>query len=326
MTTGLQLPELFLGAGPLNCRVTKSFDGLSVLISIHDVLEWFQVDKDDKHSDWDHWLRQELEGSIEQASDMRNPARTLPFVLEYHKFHGIMAPMGNIKVLECLLRLCVVKSKIAEGLADGVLVLYSKKLAEHHPDLADFLTGSQKRPLDYPQKQLAKRRTTHDPALYPAAQRATDRDEVLKLELLTVALQLYPDLTPAVYASVKNAYGKRAKCFRSFLYGLTEETLARQYPEVVSRIPPREQRRRPLLWTNVAGGGQQYRYLDTERWILERAWHGTHFGTTSRPRATSCADMASAKRAELLAAGLRLGEWTSDACSLVPEFTGDPEE
>jgi hypothetical protein len=60
MAQTLQLPELVKGAGPLECRVCKSYNNVSTLGSIHDYLAWLQVDKDGEHSDWKHWLREEL--------------------------------------------------------------------------------------------------------------------------------------------------------------------------------------------------------------------------------------------------------------------------
>lgn len=168
-------------------------------------------------------------------------------------------------------------------------------------------TGFFKGLFDFIQGNKQKRRTTHDPAMYPAEQRATDKDEVLKLEMLQVALELSPDLGPVAYAAVRNAFGKRAKHLRVFLYDAAPM-------------------HRALLWRNSPGGGQQYMYLTSERDILVRAWTGTHFGK-SPPRAASCSDMAAARRAELLAAGAALGEWTSDSCSLLPNlFEGHPDE
>lgn len=243
----LQLPELVLGAGVLRCRVSRSFDGL-----------------------------------------------------------------------------CIDKSKVAQGLADAALSLYTKKLADDHPELSEFLRG-QKRDAGEQEQQLAKRvqlaaiedqkkiwlnmklsfcgwmqqslegyfstnqngffqtlknviqgakqrkKATHNALLYPADQRATDRDMVFQLTLLSVALELMPELTPRVYDHVKNAYGKRA-----------------------------------LMWTNVPNGGQQYVYLNSERDILIRAWTDTHFGRT--------------------ASGLPLGEWTSDTCTLLlPDLSSTDE-
>ncbi len=145
MVQTLQLPELVLGAGPLECRVCKSFDDNHALGSIHDYLSWLQVDKDGHHSDWDHWLRDELEKSLDEQgpADLRDPSHVVSFVLEHHKFKGIETPMGNIKIFERLTRLCVGKSKIADGIADAALTLYTKNLANDYPELKDFLDPTQ---------------------------------------------------------------------------------------------------------------------------------------------------------------------------------------
>ena len=137
-----------LGAGPLVCRVCLSNDGRNPIGSVHNFLRWLQVDKDDEHNDWKHWLRVELEESLDQdRSDLTDPDPT-DFVLEYHKFDGIETPMGNVKVFERLVRLCVGKSKIANGVADCALSLWTEKLAES-PELSeearDFLRPPKKR-------------------------------------------------------------------------------------------------------------------------------------------------------------------------------------
>lgn len=110
-----------------------------------------------------------------------------------------------------------------------------------------------------------------------------------------------PELTPRVYDSVRNAFGKRAKVLRVFHESSNNN---------------RARNEKPLLWTNIPNGGQQYVYLDSEEDILLRAWAGTHFGT-SQPRASSCADMARARLVTMIAAGEPLGEWTSDTCTLL---------
>lgn len=165
--------------------------------------------------------------------------------------------------------------------------------------LGDFIQGK---------KQRKKR--SHNARLYPDDQRATDRDMIFQLNLLRVALELSPDLTPRVYDFVKNAYGKRAKCLRTFMHA-----------ENMRRSP----QEKPLMWTNVPNGGQQYVYLESEKDILRRAWTGVVFGRTRR-RAQSCQDMAAAKRRALVAAGTPLGEWTSDTCTLLPDLSGRADE
>jgi len=146
-----------------------------------------------------------------------------------------------------------------------------------------------------------RKKTSHNAALYPADQRATDFEMVSQLTLLKVAVEQMPTLTPRVYESVKNAYGKRAKCLRMFLLQEQHQT---------------SEQKKPLLWTNTPNGGQQYVYLECEKDILIRAWSGTHFGRTT-PRASSCAEMARNRLDELNAGGLPLGEWTSDTCTLL---------
>jgi hypothetical protein len=145
-----------------------------------------------------------------------------------------------------------------------------------------------------------RKKTSHNAEHYPANQRATDFNMIQQRTLLSVAVKSMPELTPRVYDSVKNAFGKRAKVLRVFLH----ET--HQRPE----------HEKPLLWTNTPNGGQQYVYLDSEEDIILRAWTGTHFGTTT-PRASSCADMARARLVTMIAAGEPLGEWTSDTCTLL---------
>jgi hypothetical protein len=145
MVQTLQLPELVLGAGPLECRVCKSFDDNHALGSIHDYLAWLQVDKDGEQNDWKHWLRDELKKSLDEqgSSDLTDPSHVVSFVLEHHKFKGIETPMGNIKIFERLTRLCVGKSKIADGMADAALTLYTKNLANDYPELKEFLDPTQ---------------------------------------------------------------------------------------------------------------------------------------------------------------------------------------
>lgn len=325
------------------------------------------VDKDNEHSDWKHWLRQELEQSIAQTleqsqADLPDPART-PFVLEYHVFKGIETPMGNIKIFQRLTRLCVGKSKISDTMADVGLSMYTDKLADDHPELAEFLRGQKRAssssdivakrvrkdddiddidtgqirsavannagPLRCAQAQFLSTmkvnfcgwmeqsltgffstQTNFFKILKDVMQGAKQRmqEMIAQLTLLKVAKELMPTLTPCVYDHVKNAYGKRAKVYRMFLHSQGEGPL------------------KPLLWTNTPNGGQQYVYLESEKRILERAWTGTHFGHTPR-RDHSCAEMARTRLDQLIAAGLPLGEWTSDTCTLLlPNLSGPENE
>lgn len=163
---------------------------------------------------------------------------------------------------------------------------------------------------DFIQGKKQRKKASHNARMFPHDQRATDRDMVFQLTLLKVALELSPDLTPRVYDFVKNAYGKRAKCLRTFLHAQGSRPMTEK----------------PLMWTNIPNGGQQYVYLESEKDILTRAWTDVLFGATKR-RAASCQDMAAAKLLALVADGLPLGEWTSDTCTLLlPDLSGRADE
>jgi hypothetical protein len=155
-----------------------------------------------------------------------------------------------------------------------------------------------------------RRKTSHNALSYPCDQRATDRDMIFQLTLLSVALELMPELTPRVYDHVKNAYGKRAKILRIFLH---QSELQEGGGGGSRRMSESE---KPLMWTNAPNGGQQYVYLTTERDILSKAWTDIHFGYSQR-RPHSCADMARTRLNALKVAGIPLGEWTSDTCTLL---------
>ena len=449
LVAALELPELALSSNvktkKLCIRVAISHvDGLTPLGSIHDFLSWLQVDKDEKHHDWEHWLHEALEKDkeiIDQALPIlgdsdRSSVATKIIMIEYHKFKGIQTPMGNVDAFRRIVRLCVKKSKLADDIVDDALRLWTEKLAKDcpglSPDARDFLRGTKRRSHDdedsessekkrlkvlldeykehhelaltqkhnqdlinvrqqfdyqrdlivqhYERAALAERqrfsdeaflvnlqqnqeellakqksqfneflqvsfcgwmrqsldgyfstnqqgffqtlknviqgakqrkKSSHNALLYPHNQRASDREMIFSLTLLSVALELMPELTPRVYDQVKNAYGKRAKVLRTFLHSQGARSSTAE---------------KPLLWTNVPNGGQQYVYLTSEKDILVRAWTGTHFGTMV-PRARSCVEMARARLDELMASGLPLGEWTSDSCSLlIPDLSSGPAD
>lgn len=147
---------------------------------------------------------------------------------------------------------------------------------------------------------------------YPEDQRATGKDLLVEETLLKVALSLTPWLTPTIYASVMNAYGKRAKCLRVSLHACGKRR-------------PSDPSEKPLRWTNTPNGGRQYVYLPSEKDIMKRAWKDWHFGVAS-PRVKSCAEMAKDKQSELWIKGIPLGEWTTSSVDLLLPDLSAPEE
>jgi prophage antirepressor-like protein len=154
-----------------------------------------------------------------------------------------------------------------------------------------------------------RKKTTADVIHFPSTQRATERELLLQRTLMASALSQFPELTPRVFDSVKNAFGRRAKILRVFLATSASK---------------------PFLWTNSPSGGQQYVYLISEEDILRRAWTGTVFGN-SPLRQWSCEDKARMRLNELQTSGEPLGDWTSDSKDLEPNWqsincTGDDYE
>jgi hypothetical protein len=174
-----------------------------------------------------------------------------------------------------------------------------------------------------------KRKKTHNAENFPAEQRVSDQTANTELTtLLHVAMSEMPDLTPKVYEHVKNAFGKRCKCLRVFVHSLSARRPLAMLPNGSS--PPNVPDylvEKPLHWTNVVNGGQQYVYLRSEEDLIRRAWNETVFGTTRR-RPKSCAEMAREKLEAPKAAQLPLGEWTSDVATLhtVDVFSGCKNE
>ena len=114
----LVLPGLQMGGAEVTLRTTR--EGDEVLGSILDYLRWLRVEDEWGHT-WRNWLGKEFRSELESASDeITGP---LTFVEKQLPGQSVLTPFTNFAGYRLLTKLCLHKSKIAQGMYDQALMV-----------------------------------------------------------------------------------------------------------------------------------------------------------------------------------------------------------
>ena len=116
----LVLPGL-KGGGDVSLRTTREND--EVLGSVLDYLRWLGVE-DEWGNTWKHWLCEEFRQELNSTND--EITGTVTFVDKHFPGQSLPTPLTNFAGYRLLTKLCLHKSKIAQGMYDQALVLLGK--------------------------------------------------------------------------------------------------------------------------------------------------------------------------------------------------------
>jgi hypothetical protein len=117
----LVLPGLHMGGAEMALRTTR--EGEEVLGSILDYLRWLGVEDEQGHT-WVNWLREEFRHSLDSVTS--NATAKILYVEKVFPGQHTQTPFTNFAGYRLLTKLCLHKSKIAQGMYDQALVVLGR--------------------------------------------------------------------------------------------------------------------------------------------------------------------------------------------------------